>query len=44
MFSSIQSIPGLIFARSDVKAKIRPGVEASELLELLYACECATYC
>ena len=29
MFSSIQSIPGLIFARSDVKAKIRPGVEAS---------------
>ena len=28
MFSSIQSIPGLIFARSDVKAKIRPGVEA----------------
>ena len=30
MFSSIQSIPGLIFARSDVKAKIRPGVEAKE--------------
>ena len=29
MFSSIQSIPGLIFARSDVKAKIRPGVEAN---------------
>ena len=29
MFSSIQSIPGLIFARFDVKAKIRPGVEAS---------------
>ena len=29
MFSSIQSIPGLIFARSDVKAKIWPGVEAS---------------
>ena len=29
MFSSIQSIPGLIFARSDVKAKIRPGVKAS---------------
>ena len=28
MFSSIQSIPGLIFANSDVKAKIRPGVEA----------------
>ena len=28
MFSSIQSIPGLIFARSDVKAKIQPGVEA----------------
>ena len=28
MFSSIQSIPGLIFAKSDVKAKIRPGVEA----------------
>ena len=32
MFSSIQSIPGLIFARSDVKAKIRPGVEASNTL------------
>ena len=31
MFSSIQSIPGLIFARSDVKAKIRPGVEATDL-------------
>ena len=29
MFLSIQSIPGLIFARSDVKAKIRPGVEAT---------------
>ena len=29
MFLSIQSIPGLIFARSDVKAKIQPGVEAS---------------
>ena len=29
MFSSIQSIPGLIFARSYVKAKIRPGVEAN---------------
>ena len=29
MFSSIQSIPGLIFARSDVKANIRPGVEAN---------------
>ena len=29
MFSSIQSIPGLIFTRSDVKAKIRPGVEAN---------------
>ena len=29
MFSSIQSIPGLIFAKSDVKAKNRPGVEAS---------------
>ena len=29
MFSSIQSIPGLIFARSDVKAKIRPGVKAT---------------
>ena len=28
MFSSTQSIPGLIFARPDVKAKIRPGVEA----------------
>ena len=28
MFSSIESIPGLIFARSNVKAKIRPGVEA----------------
>ena len=28
MFSSIQSIPCLIFAKSDVKAKIRPGVEA----------------
>ena len=28
MFSSIQSIPGLIFARYDVKAKIRPGIEA----------------
>ena len=31
MFSSIQSIPGLIFARSDVKAKIRPGVEAKRI-------------
>ena len=29
MFSSIQSIPGLIFTKSDVKSKIRPGVEAS---------------
>ena len=29
MFSSIQSIPGLISARSNVKAKIRPGVKAS---------------
>ena len=29
MFSSTQSIPGIIFARSDVKAKIRPGVEAN---------------
>ena len=29
MFSSIQSITGLIFARFDVKAKIRPGVEAN---------------
>ena len=29
MFLSVQSIPGLIFARSDVKAKIRPGVEAN---------------
>ena len=28
MFSSIQSIPSLIFAKSDEKAKIRPGVEA----------------
>ena len=28
MFSSIQSIPGLIFTRSNVKAKIWPGVEA----------------
>ena len=28
MFLSIQTIPGLIFAKSDVKAKIRPGVEA----------------
>ena len=28
MFSSIQSIPGLTFARSDVKAKIQPGVKA----------------
>ena len=35
MFSSIQSIPGLIFARSDVKAKIRPGVEANVTLEEL---------
>ena len=26
MFSSIHSIPGLIFARSDVKAKIRPSL------------------
>ena len=35
MFSSIQSIPGLIFARSDVKAKIRPGVEARSNAELI---------
>ena len=35
MFMSIQSIPGLIFARSDVKAKIRPGVEANTILALL---------
>ena len=27
MFWSIQSIPGLIFATSDVKSKIWPGVE-----------------
>ena len=33
MFLSIQAIPGLIFARSDVKAKIRPGVEAIVELE-----------
>ena len=33
MFSSIQSIPGLIFAKSDVKAKIRPGVEANATLD-----------
>ena len=32
MFSSIQSITGLIFARSDVKAKIWPGVEAKHSL------------
>ena len=35
MFSSIQSIPGLIFARSDVKAKIWPGVEARVLRRFL---------
>ena len=35
MFSSIQSIPGLIFARSDVKAKIRPGVEANTTVDLV---------
>ena len=29
MFSSIQSIPGLIFARSNVKVKIWPGVKAT---------------
>ena len=34
MFSSIQSIPGLIFARSDVKAKIWPGVEANVIQEV----------
>ena len=34
MFSSIQSIPGLIFARSNVKAKIRPGVEARPGIEI----------
>ena len=32
MFLSIQSIPGLIFAMSYVKVKIRPGVEASGCL------------
>ena len=37
MFSSIQSIPGLIFARSDVKAKIRPGVEAKTRPSYLHA-------
>ena len=36
MFSSMQSIPGLIFARSDVKAKIRPGVEARVYAHFAY--------
>ena len=35
MFSSTQSIPGLSFARSDVKANIRPGVEASTYTSML---------
>ena len=32
MFLSIQLIPGLIFATADIKAKIRPGVEAKGTL------------
>ena len=41
MFLSIQSIPGLIFARSDEKAKIRPGFEATRtasLKPMLFLC------
>ena len=38
MFSSIQSIPGLIFARSDVKAKIQPEVKASKHGATMFFC------
>ena len=37
MFSSMQSIPGLTFASSDVKVKIRPGVEAIESASCMHS-------
>ena len=36
MFLSIQSIPGPIFAKSDVKVRIQPGVKSRVLPAIVY--------